>query len=216
MAAQRWSDLSERTRRLIIAAGVIEGSLKLAALADMRRRPAGQVRGKKWIWAPVVLAVNSFGLAPLDTFAWVGGLSSAPNIARAARILVSSVAGMPGSRNIVMVYQSGAAPPTTAECHEIAQVARSARTRIHAIVPESVPALTDLCAKTGGFVVERPLEELPHSLEGLYANLVSHYQIRLRCDRPAAALKIQVFSMDGTAEKIVPLTAAPERQEALA
>ena len=68
MAAQKWSDLSPRTRRLIIIAGVAESSLKIAALIDMKRRPASQIRGKKWIWAPVVLAVNSLGMAPLAYF----------------------------------------------------------------------------------------------------------------------------------------------------
>ena len=68
MAVQRWSDLSERTRKMIIVAGVFEGSLKIAALVDMKRRPADQIRGKKWIWAPVVLLVNSFGLAPIAYF----------------------------------------------------------------------------------------------------------------------------------------------------
>jgi hypothetical protein len=68
MAARKWSDLSQRTRRLIVAAGVAEGSLKIAALIDMKRRPASQIRGKKWIWAPVVLAVNSLGAAPLAYF----------------------------------------------------------------------------------------------------------------------------------------------------
>jgi Phospholipase_D-nuclease N-terminal len=68
MAAQKWGDLSKRTRRLIIAAGAVEGSLKIAALIDIKRRPASQIRGKKWVWAPVVLVVNSFGGAPLAYF----------------------------------------------------------------------------------------------------------------------------------------------------
>jgi hypothetical protein len=70
MAARKWSDLSKRRRRLLIAAAVAEASLKTAALVDMKRRPASQIRGSKWIWAPVVVIVNSFGGAPLAYFAF--------------------------------------------------------------------------------------------------------------------------------------------------
>jgi hypothetical protein len=70
MAARKWSDLSERSRKLIIAAAVAEASLKAAALIDIKRRPAGQIRGSKWIWATVVSVVNSFGAAPLSYFAF--------------------------------------------------------------------------------------------------------------------------------------------------
>jgi hypothetical protein len=48
MAARKhWSDLSERTRRLLITAAVVEGILKVAALIDIKRRPASQIRGPK-------------------------------------------------------------------------------------------------------------------------------------------------------------------------
>jgi hypothetical protein len=70
MGARTWSDLSTRSRRLIIAAAVAENILKTAALVDMARRPASQIRGSKWIWAPTVLVVNSFGGAPLAYFAF--------------------------------------------------------------------------------------------------------------------------------------------------
>jgi Phospholipase_D-nuclease N-terminal len=69
MAARRtWSDLSERTRALILAAAIAEACLKIAALIDIKRRPASQIRGPKWIWAVVVAVVNSFGLAPISYF----------------------------------------------------------------------------------------------------------------------------------------------------
>lgn len=68
MAARKWSDLSARSRRLIIAGAVVEGVLKTAALVDIKRRPASQIRGSKWIWVPVVMVVNSFGGAPLAYF----------------------------------------------------------------------------------------------------------------------------------------------------
>jgi MFS family permease len=67
-ARRRWSELSERRRRLLIAAAVVEGALKLAALIDLSRRPAGQVRGPKWLWAAVVAVVGSAGVVPISYF----------------------------------------------------------------------------------------------------------------------------------------------------
>ena len=66
--SRRWSDLSERNRRLLIVAAAVEGALKAAALADMKRRPASEVRGPKRAWAAGVVAVNSFGAAPIAYF----------------------------------------------------------------------------------------------------------------------------------------------------
>jgi len=69
MAARRqWSDLSLRTRRLIMAGATAEAGLKVAALIDIKRRPASQIRGPKWVWAVVVVLVNSFGGAPISYF----------------------------------------------------------------------------------------------------------------------------------------------------
>ncbi len=65
--AKRWSDLSPRTRKLIIVAGVAEAGLKAAAAIDLKRRPADQVRGPKWAWF-AALFVNSAGLIPLSYF----------------------------------------------------------------------------------------------------------------------------------------------------
>ena len=48
--ARRWSDLSDRSRRLIIAAAIAEAILKTAVLIDIRRRPASQIRGSKRMW----------------------------------------------------------------------------------------------------------------------------------------------------------------------
>jgi hypothetical protein len=67
-ARRRWSDLTDRTRRLLIGAAVAEGILKLAALIDLKRRPASQVRGPKWLWATVVTVVGSAGVVPLAYF----------------------------------------------------------------------------------------------------------------------------------------------------
>jgi len=68
MPPPQWSDLSERTRKLIIAAAVVDVTLRVAALIDIKRRPAGQIRGSKRIWAAVVAFVNSAGVLPISYF----------------------------------------------------------------------------------------------------------------------------------------------------
>ena len=67
-ARKQWSDLSERNRKLLIAAGIVEAGLKIAALIDLKRRPASQVRGPKWLWATVVSVVSSAGFIPISYF----------------------------------------------------------------------------------------------------------------------------------------------------
>ena len=68
MPPQRWSDLSERNRKLIITAGIVDVSLRIAALIDIKRRPASQIRGRKGLWAAVVAVVNSAGVLPVSYF----------------------------------------------------------------------------------------------------------------------------------------------------
>ena len=68
VARRQWSDLSEPTRRLLTITAIAEGILKLAALIDLKRRPASQVRGPKWMWAMVLTIVSSAGLAPISYF----------------------------------------------------------------------------------------------------------------------------------------------------
>ena len=48
---RRWSDLSPTQRRAIIGAGIVQNSLLVAALVDIRRRPQKKVRGDKRLWA---------------------------------------------------------------------------------------------------------------------------------------------------------------------
>ena len=64
MASKRWADLSQRTRRLIVVAGAVEGILKILALVDLTRRPSAQVRGGKAAWATAIVLVNSVGATP--------------------------------------------------------------------------------------------------------------------------------------------------------
>ena len=68
MARRRWSELSEGTRRLIVAGAVVEGALKIAALRDLKRRPAAAVRGPKWLWAIALVLANTVGAVPIAYF----------------------------------------------------------------------------------------------------------------------------------------------------
>jgi hypothetical protein len=53
---------------LIIIGGTLEGLLKLAALIDLARRPASNIRGSKPRWAAAVALLNSVGIVPLAYF----------------------------------------------------------------------------------------------------------------------------------------------------
>ncbi len=66
MARMKWSDLSDRQRVLLVTAAAAELSLKIAALVDIKRRPAEQIRGPKSFWRSAMV-VNLFG--PLSYFA---------------------------------------------------------------------------------------------------------------------------------------------------
>ena len=65
-AGIRWANLSESQRRLLMAAAAAEASLKIAALIDIQRRPADQIRGPKAFWR-AAMVVNLLG--PLSYFA---------------------------------------------------------------------------------------------------------------------------------------------------
>jgi hypothetical protein len=68
MPRRRWSDLSERARRLLITAAVADGALRVVALVDIKRRPASQIRGQKPVWAAAVAIVSSAGVLPISYF----------------------------------------------------------------------------------------------------------------------------------------------------
>jgi hypothetical protein len=68
--AKRWSDLSDRSRKLIIAAAIGEAILKTAVIVDIRHRPASQIRGSKRMWIIAAVLVNSAGIGSLSYFAF--------------------------------------------------------------------------------------------------------------------------------------------------
>jgi hypothetical protein len=65
--AKHGSKLSERQRRIIMVTAAVEAGLKAAMLIDLKRRPAEQIRGPKWLWAGTAL-INTAGIAPLSYF----------------------------------------------------------------------------------------------------------------------------------------------------
>ena len=62
---KRWRDLTSTQKRGITILGIIQVSLLGAALWDIRRRPADQIRGSKWLWTMAAF-VNYVG--PLAYF----------------------------------------------------------------------------------------------------------------------------------------------------
>jgi len=66
--SKKWSDLSSGRRRLLFAAAAAEGLLRIVTLIDIKRRPASQIRGRKWIWASVVSVIGSAGILPISYF----------------------------------------------------------------------------------------------------------------------------------------------------
>jgi hypothetical protein len=66
MSKKKWSDLTLVQRRIIYVAGAAELVATAAALRDLDRRPADQVRGPKAAW---VVAFFVQPLGPLAYFA---------------------------------------------------------------------------------------------------------------------------------------------------
>ena len=53
MAKRKWGELSNRQRTGIVLSSTVQFGLLLAALVDLYRRPAEEVRGSKWAWTAV-------------------------------------------------------------------------------------------------------------------------------------------------------------------
>jgi hypothetical protein len=62
---KKWNELSQRTRRLIIVGAMSECFFKIAALLDLVKRPAAQIRGSKAKWAAAIVLTNSVGAVPI-------------------------------------------------------------------------------------------------------------------------------------------------------
>lgn len=56
MASKKsWSDMSTRSKTLVVLASIVELALTSVALTDLRRRDRSAVRGPKWIWSLLCL-----------------------------------------------------------------------------------------------------------------------------------------------------------------
>jgi hypothetical protein len=62
---QRWSDLPPTQQKAIVGVGIVQVALCIAALVDIRRRPAEQINGRKPMWVALAF-VNTIG--PLAYF----------------------------------------------------------------------------------------------------------------------------------------------------
>jgi hypothetical protein len=67
MTAKKWSELSPAHQPAVLVLGSIQLFLAATAWADLARRPAAQVNGRKALWVAVI-AVNWIG--PLSYFRW--------------------------------------------------------------------------------------------------------------------------------------------------
>ncbi len=65
MPKKRWDDLSGAQKGAIVLSGVVQLGLLVAALVDIYRRPAGEIRGGNWLWAAAVF-INYVG--PISYF----------------------------------------------------------------------------------------------------------------------------------------------------
>jgi hypothetical protein len=53
---------------MVVAGALFEGSLKIAALIDLARRPGSAVRGSEVRWEFAVVLINSAGAVPILYF----------------------------------------------------------------------------------------------------------------------------------------------------
>jgi hypothetical protein len=66
--SRSWSDLSTEQRAGVVALGTFQVSLQIAALVDIRRRPAEQIKGRKATWVAVSFIIPS-GRSPTSSSA---------------------------------------------------------------------------------------------------------------------------------------------------
>ncbi len=62
---ESWNNLDPRVRKLVLVLGGLDATLRTAALADLRKRSADEIRGPKPLWMAGLMLVNSMGALPL-------------------------------------------------------------------------------------------------------------------------------------------------------
>ncbi len=66
---KKWASLTARERTPFVLRGILQVALLAAALTDIYRRPAEEIRIRKWLWSVVAL-VNFMGIDPIAYFAF--------------------------------------------------------------------------------------------------------------------------------------------------
>ncbi|MGV1010429.1 MAG: hypothetical protein ACOYBY_17820 [Dermatophilaceae bacterium] len=66
MATRKWADMTGSQRAYVVVGGVVQLALQIAALRDLKARPADGVRGPKAAWVAASF-VNTIG--PVAYFA---------------------------------------------------------------------------------------------------------------------------------------------------
>ena len=70
MAMMHWTELSPRTRRVIVSVAVVDALLKTAAVVDLLRSRPEQVRGSRIAWLGAIVLTNSVGVMPIAYFVY--------------------------------------------------------------------------------------------------------------------------------------------------
>ena len=63
-SATHWNDSPKAGRIALIVLGSADLGLRVWGLADLARRPAAKVQGRKSLWAVALALVNSVGVVP--------------------------------------------------------------------------------------------------------------------------------------------------------
>ena len=66
---KKWGDLTAREKAPLVLRGIVQFALLAAALTDIYRRPAEEIKGSKWLWSATAF-VNFMGIGPIAYFAF--------------------------------------------------------------------------------------------------------------------------------------------------
>ena len=66
---KKWSDLTTRQKAPFVLRGIVQFTLLVAALADIRRRSVQEINGSKRLWTAAAF-VNFMGIGPIAYFAF--------------------------------------------------------------------------------------------------------------------------------------------------
>ena len=66
---KKWSDLTTKQKAPFVLRGIVQFALLTAALADIYRRSAEEIRGSKWMWSAAAFA-NFMRIGPIAYFAF--------------------------------------------------------------------------------------------------------------------------------------------------